>query len=135
VETGSWDLFDLDRGQVSQVAERLSDWLEQSATTCDLTTPAPIEACRTEKRKTGADGVLPNDLSFGILTSSAGKFTEGKIIRTAEKTSRSIVLRVYLGCAENRALRENSRDGRRNRHAAQHRIPFSRSRIADVGDG
>jgi hypothetical protein len=46
VETGAWDLFDLDRGQVSRTAERLSDWLEQSATTCDLTNPAPIEATR-----------------------------------------------------------------------------------------
>jgi hypothetical protein len=42
METGAWDLFDFDRGQVSQMVEWLSDWLEQSATTCDLTDSAPI---------------------------------------------------------------------------------------------
>jgi hypothetical protein len=46
VETGAWDLFDLDRGQVSQIVESLSDWLEQSATTCNLSDFAPIEASR-----------------------------------------------------------------------------------------
>ena len=43
----SWDLFDLDRGQVSQMVEWLCDWLEQSATTCKLTNSAPIRTWRT----------------------------------------------------------------------------------------
>jgi hypothetical protein len=33
---------------------------------------------RTRKHPKVADGVLANDRSFGILTSSAGKFTEEK---------------------------------------------------------
>jgi hypothetical protein len=65
-------------------------------------------------------------------TSSAGKYTEEKKCKVAEKNSRSIVLRVYLVCAEDRVLRKNSKDSRRNRQAAQRRLP---TRIADAGDG